>query len=131
MEIESRIEIILSNVLSILADINNYEIPDMPSLRKTIDPFSPILIYDKVIDFFIEKTHEISRMDEIIMDNTDSRIDISYRLKTEQSFLAKWEKNLGNAMQLREVCNDIIGIRFIVESTAEEMFKEISKVVEY
>ena len=131
MGVDLKIEQLLSFILPVLSDINSYEMPDRPSLRKTIDRFSPNLLYDKVIDFFIEKSEEISRIDQLISENQDNRIDISYRMKTEQSFLAKWDKNLGKAKQLREVCNDTIGIRFIVESSAEEMTAGILKVIEH
>ncbi|GEN85067.1 hypothetical protein SLU01_33790 [Sporosarcina luteola] len=131
MEIKLKIERLLSRMLPVIATINNYEVPDLPSMRKTIDRFSPNLLYDKVIDFFIEKSDEISCIDELISKNNDRRIDISYRLKTEQSFFAKWEKNLGKTKQLREVCNDTIGIRFIVEGSPEEILAGILKVVEH
>lgn len=66
-------------------------------------------------NFFIEKSDEINRIYQLIAENLDSYIDISYRLKKERSFLAKWDKNLEKAKQLREICNDTVGIRFIVE----------------
>lgn len=121
----------LSNILPVLFDINNYEVADLPSFRRTIDKFQPNLIYDQVINFFIEKSDEINRIDQLIAENLDSCIDISYRLKTERSFLAKWDKNLEKAKQLREVCNDTVGIRFIVESSAEEMISGILKAIEH
>lgn len=115
MNIDSKIKQLLSNILPVLFDINNYEVTDLPSFRRTIDKFQPNLIYDQVITFFIEKSDEINRIDQLIAENLDSYIDISYRLKKERSFLAKWDKNLEKAKQLREICNDTVGIRFIVE----------------
>ena len=79
MEIDSKIEQLLLDVFPILFDVNNYNISGMPSLRKTIDSFSPDLVYGKVIDFFIEKSVEINLMDDVVMRAQDSRIDVSYR----------------------------------------------------
>lgn len=50
------------------------------------------------------------------------------RIKSEQSFNEKWKKNLEKSKQLREVCNDIIGIRIIADmerSNIQENVKEI------
>lgn len=40
------------------------------------------------------------------------------------------EKNLGKSKQLREVCNDTIGIRCIVDSSAEQLIDGVLKTVQ-
>lgn len=54
----------------------------------------------------------------------------SYRIKSANSFLNKWNKNIGNHKQIREVCNDIIGIRYIVHATEKELIQSVLKTVQ-
>lgn len=104
-----------------LLDLTDYKVEGLPSLRKTIDSFSPTSVYSEVLDYYLEKNFEINNIEEFIKINQNSGIDISYRLKTEHSLIKKWNKNLGKAKQLREVCNDVIGVRFIIDGTADEI----------
>lgn len=49
-----------------------------------------------------------------------AHINASLRIKSYQSLKKKWNKNLGKSKQLREVINDIIGIRLIMNQSYEE-----------
>ena len=124
------LEDMLESLFPIFLNLNNYKVEGLPSLRKTIDPFSSTSIYSEVLDYFLEKSEEISSIEEFIRNSQNSRIDISYRLKTEYSLINKWNKNLGKAKQLREVCNDVIGIRFIVDGTIDEIKAGILNAIE-
>lgn len=96
IRVEKKIEQFLDRTLPVLMELTAHSIPEIPSLRKTIDRFESNLIYDKVIDFFIDSADMISCLEEQIDNAQDNSIDISYRMKTEQSFIAKWKKILGN-----------------------------------
>lgn len=121
MDTTDLLETTLDKLFPALVKLTNYKVGNLPSLRKTIDPFPSKLIYGEVLDFFVEKSSEINNVDRLIRNHQDRRIDISYRLKTEHSLNQKWNKNLGKAKQLREVCNDVIGIRFIVDGRVDEI----------
>lgn len=121
MRTENHLEYILGKLIPMLVDLTDYKVKGLPSLRKTIDSFLPISVYSEILDYYLEKNLEINTIEEFIERNQNGWIDISYRLKTEHSMIKKWNKNLGKAKQLREVCNDVIGIRFIVDSTADDI----------
>lgn len=114
-------EDILEKLFPLLLDVTDYKVKGLPSLRKTIDTFSPIPVYGEVLDYYLEKDLEIDNIEKFIKASQNSGIDISYRLKTEHSLMKKWNKNLGKAKQLREVCNDVVGLRFIVDGTVDEI----------
>src|SRR5690606_11362195 len=123
------LESTLKGLFPILANITDYKVKHLPSLRKTIDPFSPKETYEEVLDFIQYQEIPIHTLESYLNGFISDNINISYRLKSGQSFLSKWSKNLGKHKQLREVCNDVIGIRFIVDLSRNEMESVLLKII--
>ena len=63
------LETTLERLFSALMKLTNYKVAKLPSLRKTIDPFSPTLTYGEVLDYFVKKSDEISGLEEFIRSN--------------------------------------------------------------
>lgn len=114
----------------ILKKINSYNIDSkIRSLQKTIKHFSFSDIYTEILDFMensIEHTEELERyfQDNIIYNN-----DTVMRFKAEASLRVKWDKNLEIGKQLREVCNDILGIRIITCLNQIDLINEINDIL--
>lgn len=103
-------------LFDLIHKINNYNINEnFPSMKKTIRNFNPDDIYDEILDFIMCKDDDIMALTDYLRQIETSDINASLRIKSEQSFNSKWEKNLSKNKQLREVANDIIGIRVIAD----------------
>lgn len=103
----------IDELFPILAEVSNYNVQRFSSLRKTIDPFSFDDVFDEILDYFEEQDAPLSHLGSFLNELENPNIDVGYRLKSEEALLMKWEKNKGCGKQLREVCNDVIGVRFI------------------
>ncbi|MDN5343501.1 MAG: hypothetical protein PWP28_2381 [Oceanotoga sp.] len=108
---------------------NNIFDENFPSLRKTIENFDINEVFDNMLSFYeiIEK-YDING----IIDHFDSsEMNVSYRLKSLESLKIKWNKNIGKSKQLREVCNDSLAFRIIVNIEKERVLEIIEKVYKY
>lgn len=118
-------------LLELINSINKYNINSkFPSMKKTIRNFNPDDIYDEILDFIVEKDNDIIILSEYLKDIENENINVSLRIKSEQSFNQKWNKNLDRSKQLREVCNDIIGIRIIADMDRKEIIKNVEEIKE-
>ena len=113
-------------------DINDYNINSkFPGMRKTIKNFDKYEVYDEVLNFILDKSIEITDLSDYISEIETNTINASFRIKSEQSFMQKWDKNLEKSKQLREVCNDIIGIRIIVDMSRENIKDNVNNIIAY
>lgn len=119
---------ILSNLIEKIQRHNIFD-DNFPSLRKTIENFDVKEIFHKMLDFY-EIINE-SDINNIIEDFDSSEMNVSYRLKSLESLKIKWDKNKGKSKQLREVCNDSLAFRIIVDIEKERVLDIIKKVYKY
>ncbi|WP_160686269.1 hypothetical protein [Clostridium sp. C2-6-12] len=130
VEIENIFEDNGSKLFELIRNINKYNINDkFPSMKKTIKNFDADDIYDEILNFIIEKDDDIIALSEHLREIENDNINVSLRIKSEQSFNQKWKKNLEKSKQLREVCNDIIGIRIIADMDREDIAQNAGKII--
>jgi ppGpp synthetase/RelA/SpoT-type nucleotidyltranferase len=116
---------------NIIKNINEYNIAlRYPTMRKSIENFKVDEIYDEVLNFVYESDEKILELSEYLNIIESKSINVFSRIKSEQSFRQKWEKNLGKGKQLREVCNDIVGIRIIADLNREEIKENIEFIIQ-
>ncbi|HOM01864.1 MAG TPA: hypothetical protein PLH43_03445 [Acetivibrio sp.] len=114
----------------ILWKINSYNVDSsFSSLKKTIRNFNFVDVYTDVLKFMEYNIGFIEDLEEYLEKNITKNNDVTIRLKAEASLKLKWDKNLGKAKQLREVCNDILGIRIITSLTQRELEVEIDDII--
>lgn len=117
-------------LFDLIHKINNYNINvNFPSMKKTIRNFNPDHIYDEILDFIMCKDDDIMALTDYLRQIETSDINASLRIKSEQSFNSKWEKNLSKNKQLREVANDIIGIRVIADMERQDILKNVEDII--
>lgn len=129
-----RIEIIFKDkgnkLFQLINNINNYNISSrFPSMKKTIKNFISDNIYDEILDFIVDKDNDIIDLSEYLREIENKDINVFLRIKSEQSFNEKWKKNLEKSKQLREVCNDIIGIRIIADMDRTNIQENVKEIV--
>ncbi len=116
-------------MIELINTINNYNINSkFPSMKKTIKNFAADDIYDEILDFIVEKDNDIICLSEYLKDIENENINVSLRIKSEHSFNQKWTKNLERSKQLREVCNDVIGIRIIADMDREDIIRNVEEI---
>jgi ppGpp synthetase/RelA/SpoT-type nucleotidyltranferase len=103
----------IDELFPVLAKLSSYSVKRFSSLKRTIDRFSFDDVFDEILDYFEEQDSQLSDLGDYLKAFDTPNIDVGYRLKSEDSLHMKWEKNMGRHKQLREVCNDVIGIRLI------------------
>lgn len=106
-------------LMKAIKNINEYSININKSTKKTIENFEFENIFDEILNFLDEKEIEINALGTVLIEMESSHINLSQRIKSYQSLKEKWNKNLGKSKQLREVINDIIGIRLIMNQSYE------------
>lgn len=120
----------LERIFLAINKLNSYCINIEKSTKKTIENFDFEDIFEQVLCFLDEQGNEIETLGAALIQMETSNINVSQRLKSEQSLRNKWVKNLGKKKQLREVINDIIGIRMITDQPYEELIKIIKQINE-
>ncbi|MDN5343888.1 MULTISPECIES: hypothetical protein [Oceanotoga] len=119
---------VLSNLIENIQKHNIFD-DNFSSLRKTIENFEVKEIFDNMLSFYeIINDYDIN---SIIEDFDSDEMNLSYRLKSLESFKIKWNKNIGKSKQLREVSNDSLAFRFIVDIEKERVLEIIEKVYKY
>ena len=113
----------------ILKKINSYNIDNkIRSLQKTIKHFSFSDIYTEILDFMENSIEHTEELEGYFQDNIINNNDTVMRFKAEASLRVKWDKNLEIGKQLREVCNDIFGIRIITNLNQSDLTNEINDI---
>lgn len=128
------IEIIFTDkgntIFQLISKINDYNINSrFPSMKKTIRNFEADDIYDEILDFIVEKDDDIIALSDYLKEIENDIINVSLRIKSEQSFNQKWQKNIDKNKQLREVCNDVIGIRIIADMNREDIVDDVKEIL--
>ncbi|WP_461207859.1 hypothetical protein [Clostridium sp. DL1XJH146] len=114
--------------LKLVNKLNSYEIKTkLPSMRKTLKHFKFEEIYDEILNYIGYLDHILTQLDVYFEDNMQEDVNVSYRIKSESSLRLKWNKNLNQSKQLREVCNDVIGIRIISDIEKDIIVEHFSK----
>src|SRR6056297_3059542 len=119
---------ILSNLIENIQTHNMFD-DNFTSLRKTIENFEIKESFDKMLSFY--EVINDSDINNIIEDFDSSEMNVSYRLKSLESLKIKWNKNIGKSKQLREVCNDSLAFRIIVNIEKERVLEIIKEVYKY
>lgn len=91
-----------------------YTAPESISWKKSLHHNDFENVYSSVLDYFAACDDFLRRLSEFAA-ASDNGFDLSYRCKTEQSLRLKWDRNLDAGRPLRKVCNDIIGIRLVLD----------------
>ena len=120
----------LKNLINILSTLNAYNIDGFPSFRRSIESFEFDKIYEALLCFLDENDVALNKLSIVLNEITEQDFDTMYRIKAEESLRLKWRKNLGKNKQLREVCNDIIGIRVITDIDKDEISNIITKTAD-
>lgn len=114
----------------LINNINSYNINNkFPSMKRTIINFDTDEIYEEILNFIIAKDSDIIALADYLNEIETKDVNVSLRIKSEQSFNEKWKRNLDKSKQLREVCNDIIGIRIIADMSREDIRKNAEEII--
>lgn len=107
---------------SAINKLNKYDVinRDM-KFKKTIDKVEFDVVYDEVLNFIETCGEVIDELEKCIEFEQVEGTDISYRIKTEESMLLKWNKNIEAKRPLKKVCNDVIGIRIITKLNSRDL----------
>nr|WP_307989750.1 hypothetical protein [uncultured Niameybacter sp.] len=118
----------ITPLLEAIKNVNEYSLNIVRSTKKTIENFEFENIFDEILDFLDQKEIEINALGTVLTEMESSHINASQRIKSYQSLKEKWNKNLGKSKQLREVINDIIGIRLIMNRSYEEILLWVNQL---
>lgn len=124
-------KIILNNgteLKKIIMDLqNSFSFPEnFPNInKKTLRHYNFQEVYDYSIEFFENISEELNVLIKYLNDNLSKNIQVTYRLKTEASFKMKWEKYLSFGKKFYKACNDLLGIRFIVNCSEKELIENL------
>lgn len=118
----------MGQLFAAIMKLNDYCMNLDKSTKKTIEHFEFEEVFEQILCFLDKQETEIISLGTALTQVETSYINASQRIKSEQSLRKKWNKNLGKSKQLREVLNDVIGIRIIVDQSHEELLAIIRQL---
>lgn len=89
--------------------------------KKTLRHYDFEEVYDYSLEFFENSDENLKGLINYLNDNLTSKVRFTYRLKTRDSLKKKWEKYLVFGKKFYKGCNDLLGIRFIIDASKEEL----------
>lgn len=104
---------------------------DIPNLnKKTLRYFDCDEMYEKVLDFYNLSFLLFDDFIKYLNLNKDNRSKVMFRLKSEDSFIKKWNKNIlpGKEKKFYKACNDNFGFRFVIDCEREELVNLINSI---
>lgn len=115
----------LKNIIKNLQ--NSFSFPiDFPNInKKTLRYYKCNEVYEYGLDFFDNISDCLTELLNYLNENTSVNVSITYRLKTEVSFKMKWEKNLSFGRKFYKACNDMLGVRFIINCSEDELIEKL------
>lgn len=93
--------------------------------KKTLRYFNFEEVYDYSLEFFENSDENLKNLINYLNDNLTSKARFTYRLKTRDSMKKKWKKYTLFGKKFYKGCNDLLGIRFIVDASEEELIEMI------
>lgn len=93
--------------------------------KKTLRYYDFEDVYLNALEFFENIDTSLNILLEYLNNNLSKDIEYTYRFKTKSSLKAKWEKNLQFGKKFYKACNDLLGIRFIMNCSERELLEKI------
>lgn len=93
--------------------------------KKTLRYYNFEDVYLNALEFFENIDTSLNILLEYLNNNLSKDIEYTYRFKTKSSLKAKWEKNLQFGKKFYKACNDLLGIRFIMNCSERELLEKI------